>query len=77
MAYAQTALTAYLAKTYPNLSTHDIIKLIASRLTVGQIDDYLKSLSRADKRVEYPSVDLERQREGEHKGSSPHQAVLS
>ncbi len=44
MASAQAALAAYLMKTYPNLSTSDIIKLVASGLTVGQIDDYLSHL---------------------------------
>ena len=44
MTSAQAALAAYLAKTYPNLSTHDIIKLVASGLSVADIDKYLSYL---------------------------------
>ena len=44
MTSAQAALAAYLAKMYPNLSTHDIIKLLASGLSVADIDKYLSYL---------------------------------
>ncbi len=44
MTSVQAALAAYLAKTYPNLSTHDIIKLVASGLSVADIDKYLSHL---------------------------------
>jgi hypothetical protein len=44
MVRAQAALAAYLGKAYPNLSTNDIIKLMASGLTVEQIDKYLSHL---------------------------------
>jgi hypothetical protein len=44
MTSAQAALAAYLVKTYPNLGTHDIIKLVASGLPVEDIDKYLSHL---------------------------------
>jgi hypothetical protein len=44
MTSVQAALAAYLALTYPNLSASDIIKFVASGLTVGQIDNYLSHL---------------------------------
>jgi hypothetical protein len=44
MAGAEAALAAYLVKTYPNLRTDDIIRLVASGLTGADIDKYLASL---------------------------------
>jgi hypothetical protein len=40
----ESILAVYLTRTYPNLSTHDIIKLLTSGLTVGQMNDYLSHL---------------------------------
>jgi len=44
MASTQAVLAAYLVKTYPNLSTNDIIQLMASGLTLVEIDKYLSDL---------------------------------
>src|SRR5579859_8000119 len=44
MSSAQAALAAYLTKTYPNLTTNDIIQLLASGLPIADIDKPLSHL---------------------------------